>query len=374
MSIAYTAVVCVATIVALELLFGAAGIGEQEYLQPDPKLGFSGIPNKRVTWRTEGFSRVQLNELGLPDVHRSLDKDPSKTRVAVIGDSYIEALQVDPDKNMCTVLERENKNLEVLNFGTSAYNLGQMYLRLREQVLRYHPDIVIIAMRPNGVFGLVPEPKGGFLAARPTFYLTPEGKLAESNAIQEEWQKSREGKRIRTTSWLRAHSRIWGVVSLVMQDLQSSMANLPKPAAVPVATTGADKPPTELAVGRKDPNDPNTAKATKYYWPIADALIGKAKSACDAAGAKLVLVRIPKTGDYQNDFETAMLRDTAERLSIPLVETDAAFAASALKGKRLFYDVHLTAAGHQLLAELLRDKLASTGNISLAGSPNNILH
>lgn len=57
----------IAVVLVLEGLFGWAGVGEQECLRIDDYLGFSLFPNKDVTWRREGFSRVRFNSAGMQD-------------------------------------------------------------------------------------------------------------------------------------------------------------------------------------------------------------------------------------------------------------------------------------------------------------------
>ncbi len=227
----------IAVIGALEGAFALGGIGEQEYLRPDKNIGFIGMERKHVTWRSEGFSRSSFNSFGMHDRERTLAKLPGVRRIAVLGDSFVEALQVDPSQNFCSMTENALAQHEVLNFGASAYNLGQSYLRLKNQASAFKPDIVILAIRPQAVFGLVPDVNGGFLAARPTFFLNSKSELAVDSALQEQWLKSRDGKRVRATSWLREHSRIWGVVSIAMQDLSKGLQELFKPALAGRATS-----------------------------------------------------------------------------------------------------------------------------------------
>ena len=63
-----------AVIIALEFLFALAGVGEQEYLRVDKVLGFCPMENRHVTWRKEGFGRIQFNSQGMNDIEYPLAK------------------------------------------------------------------------------------------------------------------------------------------------------------------------------------------------------------------------------------------------------------------------------------------------------------
>jgi hypothetical protein len=90
----------------LETYFYIAGIGQQEFLQPDPELGLKHIPNKLVTWRMEGYSSEKINSDGLRDTEHSLQKPAGVYRIALLGDSATEGLQVALKDTYGKVLER----------------------------------------------------------------------------------------------------------------------------------------------------------------------------------------------------------------------------------------------------------------------------
>jgi hypothetical protein len=355
-------------LLGLEGALALAGIGEQEYLQPDPLLGYTGMANRDLTWRQEGFGRIHFNSFGMPDIDHPLAKPPGTVRIAVLGDSFVEALQVNRENNFCGVLERNlndaklGKKFEVLNFGASAYNLGQMYLRQKQQASQFQPDIVIVAYRHDGVFSLVPDPKsGGMLSARPAFYLQ-NGKLEMTNALQTQWQHSPDGKRFRLTSWLREHSHIYGVIGTLLQDLQTQLPHAFKFNANAASDADVEAPHAAKA------SDSEKAKATAYYWPLADALISAMKSDCDRIGSKLIVLRLPRSEMSRNDFESALLKETAQRCHIPVIETDSDYE-DAPSRHLLFYSNHFSPAGHKLMADKLQGYILSTIGIPSKVSP-----
>ena len=363
-TLGYTALV----LLSLEGAFALAGIGEQEFLRPDPVLGYIAIPNKTVTWRQEGFGRVRFNSLGMADKERTVPKPAGTVRIAVLGDSYVEALQVNRERNFCSALERKlnkdcpQKNFEVLNFGASAYNVGQMYLRLKHQVMQFQPDVVIVALRPDGIFSLVPDTAGGtMMSARPTFFLQ-DGKLQLTNALQQKWQASPDGKRSRVTRWLREHSRTYGVVGTIMQDLHNQ---LPHAVAFNANASSDVAPCAVQSAAMKQSGEVQKATATKYYWPLEQALIKALQDQCETAHAKLILLRLPETPTSTNKWETRLLEELASTNHIPFVETNSDYHGA--KAHQLFYTNHFSPAGHQLLADKLESYILST-----IGMPSNV--
>jgi hypothetical protein len=142
-------VICILTI---ELGLALVGFNLPVFHRVDPELGMSLRPNVSG-WQTgEGRAFVSINSHGFHDRERSLEKGKGVTRIAVLGDSYTEAVQVDVDKNFCSVIERilkdsskQGHEFEVLNFGVSGYGTAQELLLLRKKVSLYSPDIVVLA-------------------------------------------------------------------------------------------------------------------------------------------------------------------------------------------------------------------------------------
>jgi hypothetical protein len=362
-----------ATLLIAEIVFSIAGIGESEYLRPDPVCGVAPMPNKHVTWRKEGFARLQFNSMGMQDGERQLAKPPGVRRIAVVGDSYVEAVQVDRSQNFCTLLEKSlNKRLpmrkwEVLNFGVAASNLGQIYLRMRERAFMFHPDIVVVPIRVDATFELIPKPKADFLTARPTFYIDDNGNLAEDRRIMQAWQHSAEGKRMRATGWLREHSHVWGVISSMAESVAEWLAGMRQGTGwtaevtnkqtafdsgterdtrtPPAATTAA----SNITPAQKEAND---RRATQYYWPIVDALLHKMSDECRLHHCRLVIVRLPVWQNcWRNDTETALLAKTAQKYGCDYLDTSPRFAVESQTGEPIWYNIHFTPRGHSLFAD-----------------------
>ncbi len=131
------------------------------FMQPDKVVGWKQVPGLRFTWTgydwyaAEFSVDVETSPLGFRDLAREYAKAPGVTRVAVLGDSFIEAVQVPLLKTATQLLEQRlnalpdrdpsrSQKWEVLNFGVSNHGVGQYLLMWEEYASRFHPDYVVI--------------------------------------------------------------------------------------------------------------------------------------------------------------------------------------------------------------------------------------
>lgn len=137
-----------------EIALRLAGYSYPEFYSLDQSRGYALRPQAEGWYRKEGEAYVRINSDGLRDQEHSLSKPPDTLRIAVLGDSYPEALPVSLDESFWRVMGKKlqdcdtfpGKKIEVLNFGVSGYGTAQELLTLREQVWKYSPDIVMLAV------------------------------------------------------------------------------------------------------------------------------------------------------------------------------------------------------------------------------------
>ena len=165
------------------------------HLQPDRLLGWKLVPNHRFPWAghhwyASDFSvEVETNPLGFRDIEREHSKPDGVKRVALLGDSFIEAAQVPFKKTAAQIMERrlttfsENdpniSKWEVLNFGVSNFGLGQYLLTWEEHARHFNPDLIAIFVAQLHMARTVTGEKAGAfvetenkrLSIRPTFRL-----------------------------------------------------------------------------------------------------------------------------------------------------------------------------------------------------------
>lgn len=119
----------------------------------DRDRGAALAPGVEGWIRTEGESFVKINSQGLRDREHTEAKPEGVYRIAVLGDSYAEAVQVDMTDTFWSRLERNltkcpvfaDRQIEVINFGVSGYGTAQELITLRRDVWKYSPDLVLLA-------------------------------------------------------------------------------------------------------------------------------------------------------------------------------------------------------------------------------------
>jgi hypothetical protein len=142
------------SLILSETALRMVGFGRPSLFVADPIAGRFHRPNVKLTDTDEGHGIVSINSVGLRDREHTLEKPPHTYRIAVLGDSYAEARQVNQEETFWALLEAklnrcrpfgEKTNIEVINFGVSGYGTAQELQTLRYRVWNYSPDMVLLA-------------------------------------------------------------------------------------------------------------------------------------------------------------------------------------------------------------------------------------
>ncbi|MEG4496833.1 SGNH/GDSL hydrolase family protein [Microcoleus sp. F10-C6] len=196
----------------------------------DPNLGWKLKPGASGEWKGEGESFVQVNSEGLRDREHTKAKPPNTLRVAVLGDSFTEAIHVPVEQTFWSKLERKlgnceavkgRKNVEVINFGVQGYGTAQELIMLRKKVWDYNPDIVVLAFFiGNDIINN--SPKLEYDRYRPFFVYDASGKLVPDMSFRNLAPIDRNEKAVsfvdRLPTFIVNNSRILQVIKKVDLD------------------------------------------------------------------------------------------------------------------------------------------------------------
>ncbi|MCC3404352.1 MAG: SGNH/GDSL hydrolase family protein [Microcoleus sp. PH2017_10_PVI_O_A] len=196
----------------------------------DRDLGWKLKPGVSGEWKGEGASFVQVNSDGLRDREHTKTKPPNTLRVAVLGDSFTEAIHVPVEQTFWSKLERKLSNcnsikgkqkVEVINFGVQGYGTAQELMMLRKKVWDYNPDIVVLAFfTGNDVINN--SPKLEYDLYRPFFRYDASGKLVPDMSFRNLPPIDRNKNAVsfvdRMPSFLVNNSRILQVIKKVDLD------------------------------------------------------------------------------------------------------------------------------------------------------------
>src|SRR5882762_11303929 len=140
-------------LVMSEIFLRVIGYSYPLFYTTDYYRGFALQPGVAGHYQREGESYVRINSDGLRDREHPKAKPAGTARIAVLGDSFSEAMHVPMEQTFWSLLERKlqecdvfpGKKIEVINFGVSGYGTAQELMTLRQKVWDYSPDIVVLA-------------------------------------------------------------------------------------------------------------------------------------------------------------------------------------------------------------------------------------
>jgi lysophospholipase L1-like esterase len=258
---------------------------------------------------------VEVNRDGFRGAPRRLAKPPDVWRVAVLGDSMTEALQVDLAETFPAVLERRLarcpalppgvRDVEVLNFGVSGYGTAQELLTLRHQALAWAPDLVLLAFYTgndvrNNLEALERDP------GRPYFRLGDDGALTLDDTFRRRGGLAalRGGP---AAQWLLAHSRLAQLGKAAVRGAEERRA------AEAARRRAPEEPLAELGLDNAVYAPPATA-AWREAWRVTEALIAATAAEARSAGADFALVTL--TNGIQVHPDPRARRRFAARLGL----------------------------------------------------------
>ncbi|MBI1309698.1 hypothetical protein GC176_00200 [bacterium] len=140
------------SLVVLEFGLRLAGIEFPSRTRWDRNRGFANVPNSVWKHDAEGESLVRINRFGFRDENWPVEADDDTVRVAVLGDSFVAAHEVDEAERFTELLEKEldaatkSAEVDVMNFGVRGYGTAQELMTYRHVVRDFAPDVVLLAV------------------------------------------------------------------------------------------------------------------------------------------------------------------------------------------------------------------------------------
>jgi len=277
-----------AAVAFFEAFLRASGFSAPIWYRPDDVLGWSLRPGATGTFTAEGRAEVRVNAAGFRDRDHAREKPAGVYRIAVLGDSYSEAMQVPLEQAYWAQLPARlaacgfagGRRIEALNFGVSGFGTAQQLVLLERVALAYRPDLVLLQFTNgndvrNNSFALEEEKQ------RPFFTVDARGRLRADNAFAyAEAHVRRSGLPARL---LRVASDHFRVVQLARAALRG-----PVLASAHAAAGGGAEAGLETAVLA----EPRGA-LWQDAWRVTEALIARVREVAAAGGADFLLVTVP---------------------------------------------------------------------------------
>ena len=374
-----------------------------------PETGWSlkpGAEGRYYNAMSEYDQPIRINEMGL----RSPDgigyaKPAGVYRILVLGDSYVEALQVSLAESFPQQLAQKlagaGLQVEVVNAGVSGWGTDQQLLWLRSEGVKYAPDLVLLAVYPGNDFmnNYMPLESANFgRVQKPYFELQGETLVLQGYPYdRDRGRETGAAGNAQTIAaapapalrpwgqWLHQHSELVRYLDPRLREVAPSLAvwlgrlGLIEPGQeTAIAGQGANYIPVAYGVYRQP-----VAPEWEQAFAVSGALFKAVKHEAAAMGAATaaVLLTAPEQIDalrwqksverypamqnlaWDTDQSTATARRLLAEAGIPVVDLLPQFQQAAAAGNTLHlrHDGHWTPAGQALAGAATASFLASSG-------------
>lgn len=202
-------------LIAATPLWRVLPVVEVSLYGPDADAGYVHRAGVQGIWRSENRAHVAINQQNFRGPALSLPKPAGETRIAVVGDSFVEALQVEQPQTFTALAEQRlrqdtGRDLRVANFGLAGATPAVQRERLAGRVAALSPDIVVLMTGLDDFFGASANDDSAF----PAWLATPDGGLALRHGFRDT-----RGYRFRTSTageafyWLLDHVQLVGLLN-----------------------------------------------------------------------------------------------------------------------------------------------------------------
>jgi len=263
----------------------------------DRYTGYSLRPGAEGWWHGEGTTYIKINSDGLRDREHSKIKPANTLRIAVVGDSFTQAFDVEMQDAWWAVMEQRlqgcatlgQRKVEVINFGVAGYSTARELITLQQRVWDYSPDIVVLNVT------LINDVKDNSTvlnkeyAEQPLpYYIYQDDKLvlddsrlaARNNSTYFRLQQTALGNAI---NWLRQHLRLIQLTDKARTAYQQRK----------IAKQLADEQPhaqrLELGLDSSVFKEP-TAPAWIDAWRVTEGLLLMIRDEVNSKGVKFLVV------------------------------------------------------------------------------------
>jgi hypothetical protein len=300
------------------------------------------VPNQTGVWRVrnEIAARYVINAQGWNSGSGDYAtvRREGVERIAVVGDSFVESLQVAHDRSFADVLARERGGAEALRFGISGAPMSG-YLHMTEQeVAKYSPDWLVVVLVHNDFDESFRFKQGRYTSSFRKLIVENGRVVGETGP--EPWRPG-PVEWLRRTATARFFLYRWQVRPQALVDL-----------LLPAARAGG-RFEANIVVGDVLAQEGNVRAATDY---VMSRLAARAK---DTRTRLLILMDGDRAAIYARRRESEPLRlnriaaEMAARHGIAFLDLHPVFAADwQANGQRFEFasDAHWNEHGHSVVA------------------------
>ena len=357
-----------------ELILRVSGYSNANFYISDPVVGAALRPNAEGWWTKEGHEYIRINSQGLRDREHTKAKPANTVRIAVLGDSYAEALQLPMEKAFWAIIEArlrecgalQGRDVEVINFGVSGYGTAQELLTLREKVWDYGPDIVLLAV--TTLNDISDDSRALKQSNDIPYFVLSDGHLVLDDSFRNSRMYRFRGSALYyPVSWLKDHSRVVQAYYEVREAISVWLQYRSRPAM-----------PGELGIREDTYREPRD-DVWRNAWRVTEALIVLMRDEVKERHAKFFVVTLSGGLQVHPDpnvrqemakrgvsvlYPDLRVKDLCERESIPVLVLAPALQLYAEQNKAFLHGFdknlgggHWNELGHRIAGEMMADWL-----------------
>jgi lysophospholipase L1-like esterase len=356
------------------------------FWQWDSAIGMKLIPGKRGRAIQRGIfdTQIDVNSVGFRDREHAVEKPAGTRRVVLLGDSFLEAIQVPFEGSITPQLESRLRArtgpTELINLGVSGTGTAREYLALREYGLRYKPDLVLMFFVGNDVSDNSRRLQG--LPYIPYPRITADGDLARDESGRPQFTPfaDQTSNLSAVTAVFRNHSKAYRFLREAVDNSPGLNRLLYKLRLVSTPPETVNAPASDnfgfYEIYRVEPK-PAWAEA----WHLTEQMMLAARDLAAANQAKFGVVLIPAFWEVDSqrwnealtqlpamrktrldlELPSRRLTNFLKAHDVPVFDLLPEFRAHAAGSPPLYLrsDAHWTVNGHKLAADLLADPVAA---------------
>lgn len=282
-------------LIILEAALRIVGYSSPEFYTADETLGYKLIAGMSGNYRKEGASFVTINSDGFRDVEHAIEKPADTFRLAIIGDSYVEAFQVQREAAFSNFVRDRlgvcgiagPRKIEVLTFGVSGYGTGQELLMLRDKVLKYSPDMVMLVMTTNN--DVTDNSRALKRSPIPYFSINGDELVEDKSFLEETSFRARNSGISRLGVTLKNHLRFVQAIGAASTALKYKYREMKRQPAQPQQTADTSASAGDIGIDNEIYREPQSAD-WQNAWQVTERLILTIKNEVERSGSRFVIV------------------------------------------------------------------------------------
>ena len=286
-------------------IWKVAPVTQASFYGPDPNTGYTHRPNSDGFWMQENRAWHRVNRKGYLGPAVSDIPSEDTLRIAVVGDSVTESLQV-PDKETFirqaeSQLNQDGQAIELLNLGLAGATIAVSAARIDHLVLAQKPGFIVLFLSASGFLSAAPGDDSAF----PAYVKDTHGNIVRGTGY-------RLGRGFQLRSSEAGEVLYWLLDNVRVANIVNNRKN--------VGFFAEIETPTRPEGGAAKPIAKNCALERDELTPTQQAILKDISTYPDGTRPRLILAVTNLSGQCASDAER---RHFVQQLSAAFSQTQA---------------------------------------------------